>query len=229
MTVNHRVGGSSPSSGAVLTERAVTTLHRCGSLVPHVTRQQSRPYLASLHVVHYFDETTIRMIRILGTVLFLGVFSSVAVGQQVVDQVPPAKNTDGYWPLVCKSGSSIRIEIQARINGSDSEAMITFGRGAMASGSNGENLAAGSCSWVDRGMGDSEPNMIVDSDLRTTGVSYVIGEDGWVASQRTNIDYNVLKSTARQVWYLFVQPSSNAFLPKHDPSSRRVLLTRVRN
>ena len=97
----------------------------------------------------------------------LFIFAVLGLTKPVLADLPQVP-TDGadsesfYW-LVCKGGGQTGTADQVVTELNNFQLHIPFKRGHQASGPHGENLAAGECSWPDRGMYDSEPTNLFTS------------------------------------------------------------------
>lgn len=149
-----------------------------------------------------------------------------AAAAQEADAAPPAKEfADGYYPLVCKAGSAVRIKYHVRLDAPTTPLTVTFRKGDRPSGPKGENLEPGVCSWVDRGMGADEPDRLHASPLGIASIDYELDSNGQIISQRMSVQYLALKGTG--VYFLYVKNSYGG-LSVLTQTHGRGALTRIR-
>ncbi len=111
--------------------------------------------------------------KTLRTVVMLTVFvASVAVSSVAFTQTTS--------PIVCHGGGELYFNYEPFSDLSPNpQIWITFQRGTQKVGSNWENIGAlmpGQCSWLDRPVGNDEPNRIMVKDLTNFSITWNHGQ-----------------------------------------------------
>ena len=118
---------------------------------------------------------------------------------------------DAFYPMMCRGGDKISVTSEflfsvnsaapGALTGGGVRLRMTFLKGTISSGANGENLEPSTCAWMDRGLATDEPSTILyqtapGMDPLTVGVEWKT-ENGITTSPRISTVFDVLNSSAK--------------------------------
>jgi len=116
------------------------------------------------------------------------------------------------YPFWCRG--PLRIELRDRSD-EVGYVRISFQKTATGAGSQGQNVTAGKCAWVDRGVSSGEPGVIrtvawrVSNDLFGASGDYLFAVEASLLAQALTTDRYLIKFKA-------VDNQGNSYLMSHD-------------
>ncbi len=129
----------------------------------------------------------------------------------------PAVFGQATSPIVCRGGGDLNFNYTPSSNFSPNpQIWITFQRGTEKAGSNWENVDAlmpGQCSWLDRPIGNNEPNRIIVRDVGNFSISWNQGRVMGITSDLSFIKW-LQDSNRYQSFDVYPDSNSNLILAR---------------